>query len=368
MMLTNTIRLLLDGIGRSDEYEFYLRKFQSDRSASFSVFIPDQDSVEQAGPIIAANIDFLLKLGLVPTILLAGPGAKQMQSALLALPGSSQAVVVELADRQSDEIQLRAAADKAREQGGWLLVVAEVSLLDALRRVCPLLSKRLLFMRMRGLLRDQSGQGVSLYRIRRNEPRLSADDIGLRGIALALHDEGIATHVAVSSPSLMLKEIFTVKGAGTILRPGSQIRRVRFGEPIDMGRLRALIRESFQRDVGDRELLLPGGEVYLEEDYRAAIVLEQHPAGYYMSKFSVGVQARGEGTAQELWERASGDHPKIFWRARERNPIARWYNKLCDGRHQAGGWFVFWKGVLPTDIPALIDYCLQRGDDFRTGV
>ena len=44
--LNKTIRLFLDSIGRRDEYEFYLNKFQSEHSACYALLCPDLDSIE----------------------------------------------------------------------------------------------------------------------------------------------------------------------------------------------------------------------------------------------------------------------------------------------------------------------------------
>ena len=366
MVLNDTIRLLLDGIGRSDEYEFYLRKFQSDTSAAFSVFVPDCETLAEAAAVLCANLHFLLKLELSPALLLSGPRRAWMMERLFAEPGVRDlAEVVNLGLPSPEEADLlRGAALSVRRGGRFLLIVVDDTLLSALQRVCSVLSRRLLFLRTKGLLEDKEGTGISLYRIRKNEPPLGPGGEGLRSLALGLYDGTMASHVAVAAPSVMLKEIFTVKGAGTILRPGSTILRFQGREGVDEVRLRLLLRESFGREPARKDLILPGGEVYLEDNYRAAIVLEPHRAGFYLSKFSVGVQARGEGTAQELWEAVVTDHPRLFWRARLANPIARWYNKIAEGRHYADGWFVFWRGVEPEDIPELIRFCLARGDDF----
>ena len=44
MLLSETLRLFLDGIARGEEYEYYLKQFQSDRGACFAVLSPDTAS------------------------------------------------------------------------------------------------------------------------------------------------------------------------------------------------------------------------------------------------------------------------------------------------------------------------------------
>ena len=75
IMLNKTIRLFLDSIGRRDEYEFYLNKFQSDQSACFALLCPDLGSIEAGAEVLAFDLHFLLRLELVPAILLCGAGS-----------------------------------------------------------------------------------------------------------------------------------------------------------------------------------------------------------------------------------------------------------------------------------------------------
>ena len=43
MLISKTLRLFLESIGRRDEYEFYLNKFQSDEAACFGILCPDAE-------------------------------------------------------------------------------------------------------------------------------------------------------------------------------------------------------------------------------------------------------------------------------------------------------------------------------------
>ena len=70
--LNKTIRLFLDGIGRREEYEFYLDKFRADRAACFALLCPDLGSIEAGAEMLAFDLHFLLRLELVPAILLSG--------------------------------------------------------------------------------------------------------------------------------------------------------------------------------------------------------------------------------------------------------------------------------------------------------
>jgi acetylglutamate synthase len=68
---------------------------------------------------------------------------------------------------------------------------------------------------------------------------------------------------------------------------------------------------------------------------------------------------------RDLWQALSRDHASLFWRARLENPIAGWYTSLCDGMMRLTDWNVYWRGVSPTSIPALIEEAASRPQDFR---
>jgi hypothetical protein len=53
--------------------------------------------------------------------------------------------------------------------------------------------------------------------------------------------------------------------------------------------------------------------------------------------------------------RAAADTPVVFWRMRRGNPIAEWYDKLCDGLARFPEWTVYWKAPECRAIPAAID-------------
>ncbi len=135
-------------------------------------------------------------------------------------------------------------------------------------------------------------------------------------------------------------------------------------ESVDRARLLALLESSFSKPLLNTGFLDKVSDVYLEKDYRGAVLLEQHPAGHYLSKFAVGREARGEGVALELWHEITHRHNALFWRSNSSNPFNGWYHKQADGHHAIGQWQVFWRGVSADAISGIIDYCCERGEDF----
>jgi GNAT superfamily N-acetyltransferase len=359
MLLSKTIRLFLDSIGRRDEYEFYLRKFQNEPGTIFALIVPDLASIEQAREVMSFDLNFLYKLELEPLLVLCGPDAPRMRELLESGPDRyhffEKTVDPDVLDRTTIPSVLYAPRVKPDTM---------------LARLVPRLCRRVHFIRMAGSLRDTAGNIVWYhYANHRRGPALHKQDRGVARQAARVIRSCPTAHVSVASPLNVLKEMFTVRGAGTVVRTGSEIRHHAGMEPgmadgVDEARLMALLNDSFGKRLKSRASLRRAAHIHVESNYRGAALLEKHPAGLYLSKFAVTREARGEGLAQELWDTACKPARALFWRSRSNNPINQWYERQADGRHHAGHWTIFWRGINPSHIPGIIRYCLRRKPDF----
>ena len=339
MLLNKTIRLFLDSIGRREEYEFYLNKFQSVGTDCFALLVPDLESLEQGAEALAFDLRFLLQLGLKPAVVLCGPEAEAEWNLLKDNPLFERAAFPKLGRRKASIP---------------VFVEENSTTLESLLQKVPAIGKRVHFIRAAG------GLSVDYYHTQKPVAALSPEDMTLADTAAALLEARPGTHISVTSPINLLKEIFTVKGAGTVFRRGSTILS---GRAPDSDRLLALLEESFGKKP-KAGVLAASTHIYFEENYRGAALLEDHPEGLYLSKFAVGSEARGEGLAQELWDEVCKNHPAFFWRSRKGNPINQWYDRQADGRHTAGDWVVFWRGMDAASIPGFITFCSARPADF----
>jgi acetylglutamate kinase len=170
--------------------------------------------------------------------------------------------------------------------------------------------------------------------------------------------------VAVVSPLALLRELFTVTGAGTLIRKGSRIESHTTFDRIDRVRLKTLIESAFGKLLRDDALERGVERVYLEENYMGAALLAPSPVGVYLSKFAVERRAQGEGIGTDVWGVLIRDYPSFFWRARPDNPITPWYAKQCDGLARFPEWHVFWRGLAPARIQAAIEWALEQPSDF----
>jgi hypothetical protein len=338
MLLNKTIRLFLDSIGRREEYEFYLNKFQAAGTDCFALLVPDLESLEQGAEALAFDLHFLIKLGLKPSVVLCGTDAETQWSLLKDNPLFERAVFPKLGRRKASVP---------------VFVEEKFQPLESLLQKVPTIGKRVHFIRASG------GLSTEYVYVQKPTTELQPEDRPLVETAAALLAARPGTHISVTSPINLLEEIFTVKGAGTVFRRGSTI----LSKKSDSKKLLALLEESFKRKP-KKGVLADVTQIYFEENYRGAALLEQQPEGLYLSKFAVGSEARGEGLAQELWDEVCKNHPAFFWRSRKGNSINQWYDRQADGRHSTGDWVVFWRGIDAAAIPGLIAFCVFRPADF----
>lgn len=356
--LNKTLRLFLDSIGRQDEYEFYLKKFQSDRSACFALLCPDLGSIEAGAEVLAFDLHFLLRLELVPAILLSGSDAAEMQKAL-----STESIFTFQA---LDAGAVAPFIEKARAQEQIPVLVAHGMELDAaLLELLPETAMRVHFIRAAGGLKAQSGEMLPyVYTHKENFQPLETMEYDFPALGKKLLEARPGVHLSVTSPLKLLQEIFTVKGAGTLFRKGSIIQPFQGLEGVDQDRLLKLLESSFGKTLTHTDFLDNVAYAYIDKEYRGAVLLEEHPAGLYLSKFAVGREARGEGTALELWREVCRNHEVLFWRSNENNSFNSWYHKQSNGHHHCDKWQIFWRGVSAESISDCIAYCCERGEDF----
>ena len=356
--LNKTIRLFLDSIGRREEYEFYLDKFQSDQSACFALLCPDLGSIEAGAEVLAFDLHFLLRLELVPAILLCGKEAAKMQAALTGEP------VFDFHPVEAGSVAsfIEQARDAERVP---VLVAGNMELEDALLKWIPEVAQRVHIIRAAGGLKSTSDELIPyIYTHKENRHNLGSLEFDFPALGKRLLEERLGVHFSITSPMNLLREIFTVKGAGTLFRRGSEILYFKGLGGIERPRLVRLLEASFGKKLVNEDFLEKVDHSYIEKDYRGAVLLEEHPAGSYLSKFAVGREARGEGVALELWREVCQNNEALFWRSNVANPFNSWYQNQADGHHVSGQWQVFWRGVSADAISGIIEFCGERDEDF----
>jgi acetylglutamate kinase len=375
---TEVVLRFLESVGRRSDAEFYLGLFRAEAKERFACIAVDGPVIADALDAVVLDLRFLAALGLAPIVAVGLFDATDATAQAARLAQALEGVGVSCRVL-SPGLQLAAAAAHEMRDGHVVVVPytpafasTEAARFVALGDLVVTLSTRkLIFLQRRGGLRHD-GKLVPLVNLTQDfEALLASEELSRKQKAILREAERLVCSrttqkitVAITSPLELLRELFTVKGAGTLLRRGSRITRRDGLASVDKDRLRTLLESAFGRPVVDAFFEKEVSCVYLDEDYRAAAVLVDTELGVYLSKFAVEREAQGEGLGGDLWEKVTHDHPVMFWRSRRGNPIDPWYIRQCDGLVRLPAWNVFWKGFAPDRIAAAVDYALAQPADF----
>jgi acetylglutamate kinase len=344
----------LASIGRPAEAELYLSLYRAERPEGFAVISVDPEVMGVAGDALAVDLEFLAELGLSPILALGGAE----QAAQLA---GGLARLAEAADPAG-------AAEIARRGRIPIVLVAGDGDLAAL--AAAVATRKVVLLGPHGRM-ARAGEGISIVDVTSEYDDLVApgalSDAHRRLLerARALLD-GVPhpMAVAVTSPLDLLRELFTVRGAGTLVRRGTQVSVHTDLAAVDRARLAALVEAAFGRALRSDFFARPIDRIYIAGDYRGAAVVSPSDHGAYLTKLAVDAPARGEGIGRDLWRALTRDLPTFYWRARSDNPIASWYQEQCDGMVKRGAWRIYWRGLEPALIPAAVAAAESAPVDF----
>jgi len=214
---------------------------------------------------------------------------------------------------------------------------------------------------------DSQGQVISAINLAEDYDQLMESPWVTGGMRLKVQEvkallEGLplSTSVAITAPSELPKELFTYRGAGTLIRRGEKVLVYENGlEGVDIPRLSELLKSSFSRPLVEGYFETKKFQrIYVTESYRATAILTDEGPIPYLDKFAVTAAAQGEGLAASLWDRLRRDTPKLFWRSRiENHQINPWYFTKSEGSLRDPKWIVFWYGLAGFDE---IQDCIKR--------
>ena len=376
----------LEALGRPSESDFYLALFRAEPKERFAAITVDANVARHAWEAVTLELRFLAALGLVPVVVLGlfEPTEAREHASRIRRRLARDGVAATLLEvpREGDLAPL--ASELTRHARAATLPIlaflpdgpeprtgeAIDQRFDRLRVLLTALeTRKLIFLHRPGGIR-LDGALVPIVNLTTDYAALAASKELSRKERLILAEaRGLVEKVphkllvSVTSPFNLLRELFTTKGAGTLLRRGALIEAHEGFGGVDRDRLRALLESAFGRAPVDAFFQRPVSRVYLEESYRGAAIVIGTPLGAYLSKFAVDREAQGEGLGRDLWARLQADQRTIFWRARPANPIVAWYDKLGDGMVRLPGWNVYWKNLPPSRIPDAITWATAQPID-----
>lgn len=357
MRPSEIVHRFLASIGRPDAVAQYLRIFQATRKERFALVLVNESVVRNSKSALIADLLFLQELDLTPVLCLQS-GALRDQL-IAALPA---------------DFPIRPCLSK---EAAALTASGIIPLLLATDAAARNSAAQELGARKIIYLIDQSGlqpigEAVrSLVNLRTDYQELAGPDV-LSAEQLTLLDEirelfASSEHtftVSVTSAQDLLRELFTVKGAGTLLRRGTAVQRVQSYQDLEQDRFAALLQSAFHRTPSASFYKRPVLRIFLAAQYRGAAVIEEQGIAPYLSKFAVDLRAQGEGIGGDLWNALCTDFERFYWRSRPNNPIANWYASQCEGLVRGPEWTVYWRGLQTNEIEQAVRSASDAPVDF----
>jgi len=383
-MEADIVQRFLESVGAKADIDLYLRLHRAQRKESFAMLAPNAQIVKSALDPLHFDLRILAGLGLLPSVVLGvlEPKDADAQAARVSEWLLEDAVPCEIVAATADAnagpdtvAAIRAVAARGAiplvslQAAGGLTTEARFGMLASL--ATALETRKLLFLSRRPGLVPNGGPILPVVSLAVDTQRLLAPGVLPRGQAMLLkHVKQLVESVpqrfsvTVVNPLQLLRELFTVNGAGTLIRRGSRIDVHTTWEGIDRARIETLFASAFERPVRQDFFAQPLARILVEENYSGVAVVQDSPVAPYLTKFAVERQAQGEGIGGELWSLLAREFPRFFWRSRPANQINAWYAKQCDGFVRMPEWHVFWRGLAPETIEPAIRYALGLPSDF----
>jgi len=213
---------------------------------------------------------------------------------------------------------------------------------------------KIIFLTPAGGLLDRDGRVISAVSLNNDYEALMREPwvhSGMRLKLLQIHELLMGLEkdasVSITSADQLARELFTYRGAGTLVRRGEDIRMHEQPSEDVIAIARERIEQSFGRTLGAGwwdSLVDP--VILLSASHRAVAVVVRGVDGTpYLDKFVVTPDAQGEGLGAALWQVLRAHYPGMYWRSRNSNPITGWYFQQADSSDRHGPWVVFTIGL-----------------------
>lgn len=213
---------------------------------------------------------------------------------------------------------------------------------------------KIIFLTTTGGLLDESGRVISAISLRTDYEHLVHQPWVHSGMRLKLEQIGQilqglpdTASVSITSVENLARELFTHRGAGTLIRKGEPISVLEEFNPETRLKAAQLLQQSFDRrlkpDYFDK---LTVEFILASESFGAmAIVLKGVDGLPYLDKFAVTPEAQGAGMGAAVWQALVQRCPQIYWRSRADNPVTQWYYEQADASYTQNRWVAFTRGI-----------------------
>jgi acetylglutamate kinase len=255
--------------------------------------------------------------------------------------------------------------------GQVMNINADVAARELIWKVKP---HKIIFLTGTGGLLDESGRIISAISLRTDYEYLMEQDWVHSGMLLKLEQisqllTGLPESASVSITSVdnLARELFTHRGAGTLIRVGEQIIERTELSPEFRDKATALLEQSFSRKLCEDYFDRLDPECILSSEFNGAmaIVLKGVDGVPYLDKFAVTPEAQGAGLGAAVWQALVHRCPALYWRSRTGNPITPWYFDQADASFTEDQWVAFSVGIHDFgQLQRCKEDCLSRAESW----
>lgn len=366
----------LSAIGAEREAKFYADLFSAQDPEKFALIVLDPRCLKN--PLLEAlisNLKILSDLKLTPVLMIGALDDDRTRVKFFSqrLSKDLDGVGVRSAKLNTASYELFPAVRKLTKQGTMPILefTNARQAVDLKGVISELNPAKVFFLQPSGGL-SIDGNRVPFVNVdnmdeRLTDENLSAGQIRFKTLVTDLLKDTLNHSVYImASPLNLMRELFTTRGSGTLVRRGAPLLIVDSLAGLERARLVQSISESFGKELQAGFFERPIHSAIIERDYRGGAIITNSDGLPYLSKFWVSREARGEGIARDIWDAMIVNHEKVFWRSRENNSFNKWYMKMCHGMQMVDGWRVFWRGLDASEIPKAVKLAVQSPEDFKS--
>jgi len=255
--------------------------------------------------------------------------------------------------------------------GQVMNINADIAARELVWKVKP---HKIIFLTGTGGLQDEFGRIISAISLKTDYQYLVERDWVHSGMLLKLEQisqllSGLPESASVSITSVenLARELFTHRGAGTLIRQGEEIVERMAFEPGFREKAAALLEQSFNRKLkpGYFDGLTLECILSSESTGAMAVVLKGVDGIPYLDKFAVTPEAQGAGLGAAVWQALSLRCPQLYWRSKADNPITPWYFEKADASFTRDKWVAFSVGIDDFgQLQRCKDDCLSRQESW----
>ncbi|MFH1590782.1 MAG: hypothetical protein ABIC95_02540 [archaeon] len=158
--------------------------------------------------------------------------------------------------------------------------------------------------------------------------------------------------VVITSAQNLLQEMFTIKGSGTFIKY-HLLKSADGTDDVDTKRLKALLEDSFGKELVDGYFDNGIKEIIYEQDYEGVAIVKEIEGIPYVDKLAVLKSCQGTGLGKSLWLKVKAKYDRFILRAAPDNPFNGFYAQECQGMVK-GDWHVYWENLRLDEVVTAI--------------